>query len=282
VPYLLRPLGTLAPWALEQKRWQKRTLLRLAGHRMIERAAAVHYTTEAEARLTESAIGLTRGIVVPLGLADEWLQQRAVPDGRREPVVLMLARLHPVKNLETAIAAFHALGADAAGWRLVVAGDGDPAYRRLLEAQAAAGPAGDRIVFTGWIDGPIARSWLARASLFVQPSHQESFGVAVLEAMSSGVPVVVSRGVSLAEEVERSGAGWVSGADVAGLSRVLAGAIQDEAERSRRGLAARAAAARFTWSAAAASLEAVYRQVCGAAGPSRQPAPTASRMNRAS
>ncbi|HUF47141.1 MAG TPA: glycosyltransferase [Vicinamibacterales bacterium] len=261
VPYVLRPLGTLAPWALEQKRWQKRALLRVAGRRMIARAAVVHYTTEAEARLTESTIGATRRLVLPPGLGDEWLGQPVVPAAEREPIVFALARLHPVKNLEAAIGAFHLLGEAARAWHLVVAGDGETAYRQHLQALAAAGPAHDRISFPGWMDEATARAWLARASVFVQPSHQESFGVSVLEAMASGVPVVIARGVSLAEDVERAGAGWVTAPDHASVAEALGAAIGSAGERSQRAAAARAMAAAFTWPATAARLVAVYEQV---------------------
>src|SRR6185503_19005925 len=48
VPYVVRPLGTLEPWSMTQKSLRKRVFWQIAGKAMLQRAAAVHYTTEAE------------------------------------------------------------------------------------------------------------------------------------------------------------------------------------------------------------------------------------------
>jgi glycosyltransferase involved in cell wall biosynthesis len=267
VPYVLRPLGTLDPWGLSRKPLQKRVLLLAAGRRMIAGAAAVHYTTEAERRLAEASVGSTRAAVIPLGIDDEWLVGEVPAAAAREPVVLSMGRLHPVKNLEALIGAFHEIarrGTTARPWRLAIAGDGEASYVATLKARAAEGAGRDRIEFTGWVPAHERLPRYDAASLLAQPSHQESFGIAVVEAMARGVPVVVSTGVNLAEEIRGAGAGWIARADAADLARALDEAIRDDGERARRGEAGRRLASRFAWSQVATAVAGLYEEVVAA------------------
>lgn len=263
VPYVLRPLGSLATWALARKRWRKHVLLQAVGLRVVRRAAAVHYTTRLEQELTERAVGPTRGVVVPPGIDEVLLQAPPPPPDARAPVILALGRVHPVKNIESLIEAFHRLAPETerASWRLVIAGDGDPDYRRRLARLAASGPAGARIDFVGWVDNAERRHWLHRAALLAHLSHQENFGVAVAEAMAAGVPVLVSDGVGLAAEIVEAGAGWRTTGAPGDVESCLRLALMDDRARAARAHAARTLAARFTWTAAAAALEDVYRRV---------------------
>jgi len=272
VPYVLRPLGTLTPWALAQKPVRKRVLTELVGRRMIGRAAAVHYTTQAERTLTESMIGPTAGVVVPLGIESSWLDRDPTPQAERDRVLLIVGRLHPVKNIEAAIAAFHRVRTNSphAEWRLVIAGDGETEYRNRLEKAADQGPAKGLISFVGWLDDERKRAWLRRAAVLVQPSHQESFGVSVLEALACGVPAVVSSGVALAEDVAEAGAGWVCEPHETSLASAMSHVMANTEERARAGQAARRLALRFTWTAAAESLADVYADVCGNETPAGQ------------
>src|SRR5688500_2283201 len=68
VPYVVRPLGTLEPWSMTQKSVRKRVFWQVAGKAMLRRAAAVHYTTDAEKNSTESLLGLNHGKVIGLGV----------------------------------------------------------------------------------------------------------------------------------------------------------------------------------------------------------------------
>jgi len=267
VPYVVRPLGTLDPWSLTQKPWRKRLAWSLAARRMVRSAAAVHYTSRGEMRRTEAALGIGRGVVIPLGLDDEVFERPArdaiwkAPD---EPFLLYLARLHPKKNPELLLRAFGAIqGQLSKPWRLLMAGDGDPRYvedlRRLSQGCAPPGS----VVFLGWLEGETKWAALQGASLYVLPSSQENFGLSVAEAMACGVPVVVSTGVDLAVDVLEAGAGWVIPVDQASLEKALTEALASESERRRRGAAAAALARRaFRWPAVAAALKELYLSVC--------------------
>lgn len=266
VPYIVRPLGSLDPWSMKQKPWRKRLLWHAAAGRMLREAAAIHYTTREEQRLAESTLGLAGGVIIPLGVEVKDVggangfrhNHPALSDG---PYVLALSRLHPKKNLEALIAAFLSLSAreDFARWRLVIAGDGEEDYVARLKRSAAGS---SRIVFTGWLDGDDKALALRGTELLALPSRQENFGLCVAEALAGGVPVIVSRHVNLAAEIEETQAGWVTGLEQHELERTLAEAMSDTNERHRRGRAGRDFAARhLAWPQVATQLVALYQSV---------------------
>jgi len=284
VPYLVRPLGSLDPWSLAQKAWLKRAILTVEGRAMLNGAAALHYTTEDERRLAEQATGPLPSVVVPLGVDDYVLAEQPPPPGDRRPVVVAMTRLHPKKNLETLVEAFSlaVAGSGLTSWKLVIAGDGGAAYRKRLLELAAGFGIHARVMLPGWVDGAAKSALLHEAAVFAVPSHQENFGLGLLEGLAHGVPAVVSRAVNLAPDVERAGAGWITGESVAEVAEALRVAMRDSSDRAQRALAARSLAQQFGWSRVGARLEETYRAILAAsrrpeaAGPALQSASVSS------
>jgi glycosyltransferase involved in cell wall biosynthesis len=264
VPYVVRPHGSLDPWSLARKATQKRILFWLGARRLLTGAARVQYTTGDEQRLAESRLPwLANGVVVPLGVGGEQASAPARPTGSGAPYVLTLSRLESKKGLELLIAAFHqvTVAGALADWRLVIAGDGDTAYVRDLKRLAANGSAAARIDFPGWVSGVEKAALLRRAALFASPSEQENFGVAVVEAMAEGVPVLVSPGVNLAPDIAAAGAGWIAERNPASFPRVLEAILHDRPARTTRGLAAQELARQFSWDRSLDALIALYEAV---------------------
>jgi glycosyltransferase involved in cell wall biosynthesis len=236
---------------------------------MLQRATAIHYTTVEEQRLAEEPLGLGRGVVIPLGVDVELLE---VPSGAgsfrcrypslgHDPYVLVLCRLHPKKGLELFLEVFLEVtrGEEFQQWQLVVAGEGEVGYvaslKRLVREQGGQ----DRVCFSGWLDGAEKVAALREAALLALPSHQENFGLSVVEAMACGVPVLLSMHVNLAAELQAAGAGWIAPLERAALLEILAQALRGERERIRRGQAGCALVRRrFLWSAVAAELATLY------------------------
>lgn len=268
VPYVVRPLGTLEPWSMTQKSIRKRVFWQVAGKGMLRRAAAIHYTTEAEKLSTERLLGLNHGKVIALGVEANSATsstpanlEQHFPELTSEPYALVLSRLHPKKGLDVLIDAFLSLVQmqKFAHWRLVIAGDGAADY--VLKLKAMAGSQRDRIVFTGWLDGERKDAVLSGASLLVLPSHQENFGLCVMEALSHSVPVLVSPHVNLAEEIVLANAGWIATVDKDALISRLAEALSDDEERERRGQAGKQLSQKYSWETAAKSLVDLYKEV---------------------
>src|SRR2546422_6184274 len=110
VPYLLRPLGNLDPWGLRQKSLRKKLFLNLGGRRMLRHAAAIQYTSQSEKTLSERALNLNHGVVIPLGVD---ISTNGLPAANKnasakqsDRYVLFLSRLQPAKGVEVLIDAF--------------------------------------------------------------------------------------------------------------------------------------------------------------------------------
>ncbi|HEU5460201.1 MAG TPA: glycosyltransferase [Pyrinomonadaceae bacterium] len=264
VPYVVRPLGTLEPWSMTQKSVRKRVFWQVAGKAMLRRAAAVHYTTDAEKNATESLLGLNHGKVIGLGIeidgsAKEELAQH-FPALAQQPYALVMSRLHPKKGLDVLIDAFLSLvqREKFAHWRLVIAGDGPSDHVSKLKEMTASS---DRILFTGWLDGEQKEAVLSGASLLVLPSHQENFGMCVMEALARSVPVLVSPHVNLADEIVLANAGWIATVDKDALTTRLAEALGDDEERLVRGRAGKQLSMKYSWESAAKNLKDLYVEV---------------------
>jgi glycosyltransferase involved in cell wall biosynthesis len=258
VPYVIRPLGTLDPWSMTQKSLRKRLFWQVSGKAMLQRAAAVHYTSEAEKLSTEGLLGLNHGQVIALGI-EASIASVNLTDQLPGPYVLVLSRLHPKKGLDVLIDAFQSLvqTPQFSRWRLVLAGDGPSEYVSRLKSKVE----GDRILFTGWLDGERKDAVLNGASLLALPSHQENFGLCVMEALACSVPVLVSPNVNLANEIVSANAGWIAAIDTEALATKLAEALRDEEELARRGCAGKELSQKYSWENNARDLARLYQEI---------------------
>jgi glycosyltransferase involved in cell wall biosynthesis len=271
VPYIVRPLGTLDPWSMKQKPLRKFLFWQVSGKRMLQAAAAVHYTARAEQSAAEESLGVNHGKVIPLGVETDWSaltnHQEIVfdklPGLSRHPYVLVLSRLHPKKGLDVFVDAFLSLveQKDFTHWRLVLAGEGPDEYVQMLKQKVSAHRAEEIVLFPGWLEGDEKNAFLRGASLLALASYQENFGLCVIEALASGVPVLVSPHVNLADEIEAAGAGWISPVEAGSLCETLTSALRDRDELSRRGELGRLLAQRFDWHNVAAMLAQLYESV---------------------
>jgi N-acetyl-alpha-D-glucosaminyl L-malate synthase BshA len=145
---------------------------------------------------------------------DAALRARLCPPDRYDALVIHVSNLRPVKRVDVALDVFRRIRGRVRA-RFVVAGDGP--VREEVERQAADTGIGDDVAFLGEQDDLVAL--LSVSDLFLLPSIQESFGLAALEAMACGVPVVASRVGGLPEIIEDGVAGFTcSPDDVAGMA----------------------------------------------------------------
>ena len=194
-------------------------------------------------------IGAGNLVRVPLGVDLDTFSPRAEGSGRvrsryvGEGQILLVhcGRLSAEKRPQRSLTTLATLRAAGLPVRLVVAGDG-PLRSRLVRRAARAGLP---VTFAGFLPGRTdLAALLASADVAIAPGPAETFGLAALEALACGTPVVVSAESALPETVGEAGAS-VPGEDLAaGVRAVLA-----RPERSRRA-AARARAERYDWGTA--------------------------------
>ncbi|ACB76538.1 glycosyltransferase [Opitutus terrae] len=259
-PYFVFPHGMLDPWfrrAYPLKHAKKWAYWQLCERHVLRDAAAVLFTCEEERRLARESFRpyACRERVVAYGTAappaDAAAQVRAwremQPALAARPFWLFLGRIHPKKGVDLLLRSYGELAriAGAELPALVIAGPCfDPIYLTNLRNLAAALPAPARVFWPGMLEGATKWGALRTAEAFVLPSHQENFGIAVVEALAAGTPVLISREVNIWREIESAGAGFADTDDAAGTRRLLA--RWHELPRAARGPMRSAAVELFT------------------------------------
>ncbi|HWF78722.1 MAG TPA: glycosyltransferase [Caulobacteraceae bacterium] len=256
-PRVVSTRGMLEPWAVRHKRWKKAAAWRFYQHRDVERADALHATAEAEAanlaamRLRAPVHTIPNGVDLPELSAD----RRAGDAGPMTAV--FLGRIYPVKGLPVLVEAWARVR--PAGWRLVIAGPDEAGHRREVEAAIAAAGLGEVVSFPGPVAGEAKAALLQGADLFVLPSHSESFGMALAEALAHGAPVLTTTAVPW-PALEARQCGWRAPPTVEGLAEGLRVATARDRQTLRAmGRAGRELiAAEYGWPRIASAFVALY------------------------
>jgi len=228
IPYYVYPHGMLDPWfkrTYPLKHLKKWLYWPWAEYRVLRDARAVIFTSEEERREARKSFWLYRAreVVLPLGVESSptpsaynaFLEKYPVLRGKRN--LLFLGRLHLKKGCDMLIDAFSQVARDKCP--LILAGPDQVGWEKRLRAQAAARKT--EIIFPGMLDGEMKSGAFAAADAFVLPSHQENFGMSVAEALSFGLPVLISNRVNIWREIEADGAGFVENDDLRGTTHLL-------------------------------------------------------------
>lgn len=196
--YVVSPHGMLEPWAFRNRRWKKLPYFHLIERRFLMGAASLFVTSTMEKDHLLRVLPHPRVDVLPLGCRDP--QQPDRMRGREilgwsedEKVMLYLSRVDPKKGLHLLFDALAGLPEVARSWRLVIIGDGPEDYlgeiKRQQQRLSGVLPA---IEWVGAVWGDARWPYLQAADLFVLPTHSENFGIAVLEALHVGTPVLTT------------------------------------------------------------------------------------------
>ena len=260
-PYVISPHGMLDPWITARGRWKK-TLARLGYERRSWRDARLfHALTESEAAdiTRETGAARDRIAVVPNYVATD-----ASSPAPRSKLVLYIGRIHPKKNLEPLIDGWVSAGAAAAGYRLAIAGWGEPSHVAALQTKLAA--SADRsISFLGPVYGEQKHHLLHEARFVILPSLSEGLPMAILEAWAAATPTLMSAACNLPEGFSARAAldtGIAADSIAGALRRALA--MPEPDWQSMSAAAQWLARTRFSAGSVAAQWVAIYRGLAAA------------------
>ena len=271
-PVFVSAHGMLDRWSMKQSQLKKQITLRLlwAGA-LLSRATAIVFATDEEAAEASDLYPKTPRAIVANGIdvaatraviaAGGDAVRRKVPSLAVWPrTIVYLSRLHPKKGVDQLVEARLALDARFDDVGMLIAGiPQDDALLQAVRTTIAQSSRSGRFVLTTDLVGPAAMGALAVTQLFVLPSHQEGFSIAILEAMAAGLPVLITDKCHLPEVED-----WQAGAVVpdtvegvkAGLERLLS---LPPATLAAMGENARAAVERqYSWPVITGQLEALY------------------------
>lgn len=269
VPYVIRPHGTLDPFLVRRRRVRKLLYDICVERRNLTRAARVQFTSEEEMELAGQTGIPMSSAVIPLGVdADPVTSPRPAQIFERWPellgrkTLLFLGRINFKKGLDILAAAFGKLARERADVHLLIAGPDSDGYLRRVRAWFEREGVLDRVTFTGMLHGADKTLAFSAATAFVLPSYSENFGIAVVEAMAAGVPVVISKRVNIWREIVGGGAGLATELSADEFAAAMKIPLQSPELARRMGAAGRALYLReYTWDSAGAKLMDLYRTV---------------------
>ena len=226
VPYITRPLGQLCEWSLQQSKLRKQIYLNVIERSNLLHSKSLHFTAEQE-KIEFNQLGLNipnfilpHGVYVPTPILDAKTQVRKIlhiPDQR--PIILFMSRIHPKKGLEYLISALGKL--KESNFALVIAGSGDPDYVNQIKDLLKTHDICDRTHMIGFVKSETKNLYLQGADIFALTSHSENFGIAAIESLVAGTPVLITDGVAIAPMVKEQAIGYVTKLDVEAIACII-------------------------------------------------------------
>jgi len=230
IPYHIFVHGALDPWfrrAYPLKHLKKWPYWLPVEYHVLKNARSVLFTSEEEKILARQSFEIYRANekVIGYGIAappPEAETQRAAflaafPELKSRKILLYLGRIDRKKGCDLLIQAFSRLSSQNPEWTLVMAGPDATNLRAELEQLTEV----KNIIWPGMLTGQVKWGALRAASVFALPSHSENFGIAVVESLACGIPVLISDKINIWREIKQAGAGLVATDTLAGTTNML-------------------------------------------------------------
>lgn len=213
VPYVITPHGILCKWGMQHRRPAlKQLFVRMLVGPNLEGAALLHFTTEmeeCESRGSTLQRKFKNEVVLPYCLDLDLTHSRALNELPDVFTLLFLSRIDPKKGLEITIESLSELVRDSLPVRLLIAGNGEPTYISKLKTLAERLNVARYIEWVGFADEAMKHELFAKADIFVLPTFSENFGIAPIEALAAGVPVVIAEGAAVSKKLLQTQAALV-------------------------------------------------------------------------
>jgi glycosyltransferase involved in cell wall biosynthesis len=228
IPYIFTPHGSLDP-AVRRKHALRNRLVDFCYHdRVIQPAAAWHFTSEEERIDCERQVW-GKSFIEPLGIdVDRIPAGRPTGKFRKQydipadaVLLLFLSRITRKKGIDILIEAFRQLTADCPNVFLALCGPVDEDMRGLVQEALDDEKIGCRLILTGLVLGDNKDDAFFDADCFVLPTYSENFGIAAFEALAYGLPLLTTTGMNLHKEIAESGRAMVVRPDAVALHSAL-------------------------------------------------------------
>ena len=268
IPYGVRTIGQLTPWALAQGRLKKQVYTALIERHNLEHAAFLHCTSSEEANDVERIGIKTPKVILPLGVTPS----HSIPNAKihlhhhynipkNVPIILFLSRLHYKKRPDLLIQVLGQLAIQNQPFHLILAGSGETKYVESLHQLVVQNNIQQQTTFAGFVTGKDKDLLFQGSDLFVLPTYSENFGIVLAEAMVAGLPVITTSGAQIATEITQAKAGVIADGE-SQLQIAIHQLLQSPSLRQELGdNGRRFALQRYSWSAIAKEFVTVYETI---------------------
>jgi len=236
VRYIFHGHGSLDPVDLRKKYWVKEVIGHTYYRSLFSKASAFFCTADTEADNLVTYGAKTKRLVVPLtvdycdrnGNRQTFRKKYRIKEDSF--VFLFLSRIDYIKGLDLLVPAFSEILTDFPNSRFIIAGSDSRGYESRIRKLVSKFQLSERLIFTGLLEGQNKADAFAGADLFVLPSKKENFGIAVVEALQSGLPVLISNNVYIHDQILRLNGGWVCDYSVESLHSVMRHILENKTE----------------------------------------------------
>jgi len=252
VPYIESAHGSLSIYAMPGSSIKKRLYLSLFVKPRLNRASAIHYTTELEREKSSHLNIKAPSFIVPNGLDPKEFEVLPNPEESRrkfgvdanQTVITYLGRLHKSKGVDVLLYAFAKVAPIFPLAILLLAGP-DDGYEQTLRRMVQDLGLHGRVQFPGFVESKGRTDLFSATNLFVLISPGENFGNSAVEAMASGLPVLLSNNVGIYREVIAEEAGFSVPFQIESVAVMLRELLSDQSRLKTTGERARRFAKRF-------------------------------------
>jgi glycosyltransferase involved in cell wall biosynthesis len=232
-PYCVFAHGALDPWFNKRYPFKhvKKFIYWRFQYPVLRDATAVLFTSALEPDLARTSFSPNawNSVVFPNGVhepsGDPAAQIEAFytrfPTLRSRRFLLFLSRLHSKKGCDFLIPAFAKVATQFPELDLIMAGPDQTGWQARLQRMAAQCGIADRVHWPGMLSGDLKWGALRASDAFVLPSHSENFGIAVVESLAAGRPVLITNKVNIWPEIEMDGAGLIGDDTLEGTEELL-------------------------------------------------------------
>jgi len=237
IPVVLSPRGMITSYTFGNRNsFSKRIIHKLMGKQLLK-YCHIHATSEQEKRDILTVVQPKSIRVIPnlvsLGsgaVASEY--HAAVVKDEKSPVfkMIFLSRIEEKKGLELL---FEALTLVNIPWQLTIGGTGKKEYVQSLKYKAEHLALNNRIDWVGQVSNEHKFNLMAGHDLTVLTSYNENFANVVVESLSIGTPVLISKFVGLADYVAEKNLGWVTGLNIEEIKTGIIQAYQNMEKRKK-------------------------------------------------
>ena len=234
--YYVMPHGMLDPYfqissERRLKALRNRIYWKLIESKVINSANGLLFTCQEELELARKTfvpyspkkeLNIGYGVPAPplFNIEMKLAFEAACPQVKGRNYILFLSRVHNKKGVELLISAYRKIiSVNAAMPCLIIAGPGleTPYGKEMLNIVQNDSVLKNRIFFPGMLSGNSKWGAFYGCDAFVLPSHQENFGIAVVEALACSKPVLISNQVNICQEIKEGGGGYVASDSEAGV-----------------------------------------------------------------
>lgn len=270
-PYVVLLNGMLDTYSVTHRHYSLKRLYWLARERgVLGRAQALHCLNGAEIRRAVDWIGAMPKFICGNGISEAQFARMpargafraAHPEIGARPLALFMSRVHPKKGLDRLLPAWRGVVERHPEARLAIAGTGEESYLQQIDGLIAQHGLRQQVIRVGQLAGVAKWEALVDADVFVLPSHQEGFSMAITESLAAGVPAVATVESNFDQLTTLDCGVEIAGGDMGAFASAVADLLADPERRARQGGHGRALVrGRFTWEGVAADLQRVYRWI---------------------